>query len=63
VTIGQYLRPGPQSVPVAEFVRPEQFDTYRDMAKELGFAHVMSGPFVRSSYHAEEFVGVRDADD
>lgn len=60
VTIGQYLRPGQQSVAVAEFVRPEQFDAYKDMALDMGFTHVMSGPFVRSSYHAEEFVGTRD---
>ena len=54
VTIGQYLRPSRESLPVEEYVRPEVFDAHREFAEGLGFAHVFAGPFVRSSYRAEE---------
>ncbi len=54
VTLGQYLQPTPHHRKVAEFVSLEQFDQYRDWAKELGFSFVASGPYVRSSYHAFE---------
>lgn len=54
VTIGQYLRPTPRHLPVHGFVTPDRFDRYRDWARELGFFHVQSGPYVRSSYHAYE---------
>ena len=54
VTIGQYLRPSRENLPVEEYVRPEVFDTYREAGERLGFRHVFSGPFVRSSYRAEE---------
>ena len=53
LTIGQYLRPSPAHVAVERFVTPDEFDTYRDEAEAMGFAAVASGPFVRSSYHAE----------
>jgi lipoic acid synthetase len=53
LTIGQYLRPGDQQMPVEKYYRPEEFDEMAQTAKELGFAGVASGPFVRSSYHAE----------
>lgn len=53
VTIGQYLQPSPQQVPVAEYVTPQRFDWYRTQALAMGFASVQSGPFVRSSYRAE----------
>lgn len=56
VTIGQYLRPTPAHYPVAEYVRPEVFEEWRQVALELGFAAVESGPLVRSSYHAAEAV-------
>ena len=52
LTVGQYLRPSPQHAPVAEYVTPEQFESYREMALDIGFKHVVSGPLVRSSYHA-----------
>jgi len=52
VTLGQYLRPSPQHYPVSEFVTPETFEAYARVARELGFRGVLSGPFVRSSYHA-----------
>jgi lipoyl synthase len=54
LTLGQYLRPSPQHVPVAEYVSPEAFATLRATALEIGFAGVEAGPLVRSSYHAEE---------
>jgi lipoic acid synthetase len=54
VTIGQYLRPTARHLPVDRYVPPEQFEVYADWAREAGIAHVASGPFVRSSYHAAE---------
>jgi lipoic acid synthetase len=52
-TIGQYLQPTRRNLRVAEFVRPEQFDAYRDYGLAIGFKMVFSGPFVRSSYMAD----------
>jgi lipoic acid synthetase len=54
VTIGQYLRPSAENLPVAEYVAPEVFERHRQFGEALGFRHVFSGPFVRSSYRAEE---------
>jgi len=54
VTIGQYLRPSRENLPVVEFVAPEVFGRLREFGEALGFRHVFSGPFVRSSYRAEE---------
>lgn len=54
VTIGQYLRPSRGSLPVAEYVPPEVFEGYREAGQRLGFRYVFAGPFVRSSYRAEE---------
>ncbi len=54
VTIGQYLRPSRENLPVVEYVPPETFDRYRQAGEAMGFRHVFSGPFVRSSYRAEE---------
>lgn len=54
VTIGQYLQPTRRNLPVAEYVRPEQFEDYRRFGLELGFRHVFSGPLVRSSYMADQ---------
>jgi lipoic acid synthetase len=56
VTFGQYLRPTQQArhLPVTEFVHPKQFDLYAEMARNLGFLYVASGPLVRSSYRAGE---------
>ena len=53
LTIGQYLRPSPQHLPVERYYTPEEFEALRALALGLGFAHVESGPLVRSSYHAE----------
>ncbi|MGE5278888.1 MAG: lipoyl synthase [Acidobacteriota bacterium] len=54
VTIGQYLRPSRECLPVVEYVRPEVFEEHRVAGERLGFRHVFAGPFVRSSYRAEE---------
>ncbi|MCW5552737.1 MAG: lipoyl synthase [Verrucomicrobiae bacterium] len=55
LTLGQYLQPTLQHLPVLEFVPPAKFDELGDRARQLGFAHVASGPMVRSSYHADDF--------
>ena len=52
LTLGQYLRPSPAHLPVARWVTPAEFDELGEFARSLGFAHVESGPLVRSSYHA-----------
>lgn len=56
LTIGQYLAPTQlkRHLPVERFFTPEEFESFKQMGKELGFKHVMSGPLVRSSYIAEE---------
>ncbi|RDI45145.1 lipoyl synthase [Aquicella lusitana] len=54
VTLGQYLQPSRYHLPVARFVNPEEFKQLGDLARELGFKNVASGPLVRSSYHADK---------
>lgn len=53
ITIGQYLQPSRDHLPVDRFVTPDEFAEFERIAKELGFSHVASGPLVRSSYHAD----------
>ncbi|WP_024469606.1 lipoyl synthase [Treponema pedis] len=53
LTVGQYLQPTKLHIPVTEYVTPEQFEKYREIALKMGFKRVNSGPLVRSSYHAE----------
>ena len=53
LTLGQYLQPSLHHLPVERFVTPEEFDRLGDIARELGFSNVASGPMVRSSYHAD----------
>jgi len=55
LTMGQYLRPSPKHLPVVEYITPEQFNFYGDIARKKGFLYVASGPLVRSSYHAADF--------
>jgi lipoyl synthase len=55
LTLGQYLRPTPQHLPVVEFITPEAFDLYGEIGRKKGFTHVASGPLVRSSYHAADY--------
>jgi lipoic acid synthetase len=57
LTLGQYLAPTLKHIPVARFVPPEEFDALAALARTLGFQKVVAGPFVRSSYHADEMVG------
>jgi len=59
LTIGQYLAPSPSHARVARFVEPAEFDAWETEAREMGFASVAAGPFVRSSYHAERVLNER----
>jgi len=54
LTVGQYLRPSKDHLPIARFYEPQEFTYLRDQALRFGFRHVESGPMVRSSYHAHE---------
>jgi lipoyl synthase len=56
LTLGQYLAPTLKHIPVVRFVPPEEFDAIAERARTLGFRKVVAGPFVRSSYHADEMV-------
>jgi lipoic acid synthetase len=56
LTLGQYLRPSPQHLPIVRYVPPAEFDELRRAGDAMGFAHVEAGPLVRSSYHAAESV-------
>ena len=54
LTIGQYLQPSRNHLPVDRFVHPDEFEDYARYAYSIGFKHVASGPLVRSSYHADK---------
>jgi lipoyl synthase len=54
LTLGQYLRPSASHLPMARYYHPDEFARLKAIALEMGFAHVESGPLVRSSYHAHE---------
>jgi len=54
LTIGQYLRPSPAHAPMIRYYHPDEFGALQQIALDLGFVHVESGPLVRSSYHAHE---------
>jgi lipoic acid synthetase len=56
LTMGQYLQPTSEHLPVAEFITPEKFAEYKEIALKKGFRYVESGPLVRSSYHAEKHI-------
>ncbi|MBI4932167.1 MAG: lipoyl synthase [Bacteroidetes bacterium] len=56
LTLGQYLQPSKQHLPVAEFIHPDKFATYKEIGLKMGFLFVESNPLVRSSYHAEKHV-------
>src|SRR5664280_2392338 len=55
-TLGQYLRPAPKHLPIVRYVSPAEFQEFRIAGNQMGFAHVESGPLVRSSYHASNAV-------
>ena len=58
LTMGQYLRPTPKHLPVIEYIVPQAFEFYREVALQKGFEYVASGPLVRSSYHAADYYPV-----
>ncbi|MBU5257342.1 lipoyl synthase [Tissierella praeacuta] len=55
LTLGQYLQPTTKHIPVVEYITPQQFDEYKEIALSMGFKRVASAPLVRSSYYAEDF--------
>jgi lipoic acid synthetase len=59
LTIGQYLRPRPDRLPVVRYIPPEEFEEYKRIGEEMGFKSVASGPFVRSSFHAAQMFSNR----
>jgi len=56
LTMGQYLQPGLDHMPVVEYIHPEKFEDYKNSALQKGFSKVESSPLVRSSYHAEKHI-------
>lgn len=60
LTLGQYLQPSPKELPVVRYLNPSEFHLYKKRALEMGFHHVESGPFVRSSYHANQLLDSPD---
>jgi len=54
LTLGQYLQPTREHLPIVRYVHPDEFTEYKKLGEQMGFAHVESGPLVRSSYHAFE---------
>ena len=61
MTIGQYLQPTKNHLPISHWVTPAQFVEYKRIAEDVGFRHCESGPLVRSSYHADEQVASADS--
>jgi lipoic acid synthetase len=53
LTLGQYLRPSQQHLPILRYIPQQEFDAYKDAGRRMGFAHIEAGPLVRSSYHAD----------
>jgi lipoic acid synthetase len=56
LTLGQYLQPTKDHLPIDRYVHPDEFSDLKRLGMDMGFAHVESGPLVRSSYHAEKAV-------
>ncbi len=56
LTLGQYLQPSQKHLPVVDFIHPDQFKEYHDLGMKMGFKAVFAGPFVRSSYLADELI-------
>jgi lipoyl synthase len=54
LTLGQYLQPTPEHLPIERYVHPDEFAEFRHAGEQMGFKHVEAGPLVRSSYHAFE---------
>ena len=53
LTLGQYLQPSRDHLPVARYVTPDEFEEWRKLGESMGFQNIASGPMVRSSYHAD----------
>lgn len=62
LTLGQYLRPSEQHLPVVSYIHPDTFENYKQIGIKKGFRHVASAPLVRSSYHAADFKPELDLD-
>ena len=56
LSIGQYLAPSQKHYPVKDYIAPKQFEYYKEKGSELGFLHIESGPYVRSSYMASDYL-------
>ncbi|MBK6640424.1 MAG: lipoyl synthase [Bacteroidia bacterium] len=56
LTLGQYLQPTKNHLPVSEFIHPDQFALFKEIGMKMGFKYIESGPLVRSSYHAEKHI-------
>jgi lipoic acid synthetase len=54
LTLGQYMQPTREHLPIVRYIHPDEFAEYKKLGEQMGFAHVESGPLVRSSYHAFE---------
>ena len=63
LTLGQYLRPSAAHLPMTRYYHPDEFRRLKDIALEMGFGHVESGPLVRSSYHAADFHPEEDVEE
>jgi lipoic acid synthetase len=59
LTIGQYLQPRPDRLPVVRYIPPEEFEEIKKIGEGMGFKSVASGPFVRSSFHAAQMFSSR----
>ncbi len=62
VTVGQYLRPSPDHLPMDRYYDPSEYEAFRDYGRTLGFHHIEAGPLVRSSYHARDVSDPNSAD-
>lgn len=60
LSIGQYLAPSKEHYPVKEYIQPEQFDYYKEKGRQLGFLHIESAPYVRSSYMAADYLSYKE---
>ncbi len=60
LSIGQYLAPSKEHYPVKKYIAPEEFDFYKKLARDLGFLHVESAPYVRSSYMAGDYLSFKE---
>jgi lipoic acid synthetase len=62
LTIGQYLAPALDKAPVNAYIHPAVFESWEEKARSIGFPYVQAGPYVRSSFHAEEMILLRGVD-